>query len=248
MPRFSDIELRAFLDGNVSSDQEAEILAALEGDPDLERRLMKMDQTANTVSEAFQSVTPNRPAEDFLPAPSGRTLSVSPNVRLFAAACVGGLLLIGGYLGLSTANSDIRPWMHQVAAYQALYSADTISMVAHSPAEIAEQLARSEAALKIDLNGDTLSKLSGLALKRAQLLAFEGQPLSQIVFAGPAGQPIALCVFKDSGGTKERITYTRLEGLESASFSVGSYSFLLIGPVDKMAIETYAHQIRKIFT
>ena len=30
---FSDIELRAFLDGNVSSDQEAEILAALEGDP-----------------------------------------------------------------------------------------------------------------------------------------------------------------------------------------------------------------------
>ena len=75
--------------------------------------------------------------------------------------------------------------MHQVAAYQALYSADTISMVAHSPAEIAEQLARSQAALKIDLNGDTLSKLSGLALKRA-VARVRRTATSQIVFT-PCG-------------------------------------------------------------
>ena len=246
MSNFSDNDLRDFLDGTLPEKKSAEILEALTHDPDLEVRLMALDDLSALVSDAFKDVGPAQSAEAFVPAklPSPANSSKAP---LLIAACVAALLMVGGAFALKNTENSVAPWMHQVAAYQALYSSATISDVAFTEDEVLAQLAKSEAALDVDLRATELSDVTGLELKRAQLLAFSDQPLSQIVFADAGGLPIALCVFEDTSAPSDGIAYAELEGMQSARFSVGGFSFLLIGPTDDAAIEDYASRIRDIF-
>lgn len=245
MSHYSDTDLTAFLDGTLSEAKSNEILVALEEDPALEARLMTLDSVAARVADAFNDVGPQQSAEAFLPAAN----AMAPRLKtpLLIAACVGALMVVGVLFAFPKRSDEIAPWMHQVAAYQALYSKATVADVSFSDSEIAAQLARSERALNLDLRPQGLSNIAGLELKRAQLLAFEDQPLSQIVFSDEDGQPIALCVFEDESATTDGIAYAKLEGMESARFTVSGFSFLLIGPTDSASIESYASRIREIY-
>lgn len=245
MLNFSDTDLRAFLDGTSPDKKSAEILDALANDPALEDRLMALDDMSVVVADAFKDVKPVQSPGTFVPM--RRRAANSPKAPLLLAACFSGLLVVGGFFSLTYKNDGVATWMQQVAVYQALYSPATIADVAFTEDEVLAQLAKSETVLGVDLKAAELADVNGLELKRAQLLAFLDQPLTQIVFADAGGVPIALCVFEDTSAPSDGIAYTELEGMQSARFSVGRFSFLLIGPTDDAAIEDYASRIRDIF-
>lgn len=245
MLNFSDTDLRAFLDGTLPDKKSAQILDALANDPALEDRLMALDDMSVMVADTFKDVKPAQSPRTLVPMQP--RAANSPKAPLLLAACVSGLLVVGGFFSLTYKNDDVATWMQQVAVYQALYSPATIADVAFTEDEVLAQLAKSETALGVDLRATELADVNGLELKRAQLLAFLDQPLAQIVFADAGGVPIALCVFEDTSAPSDGIAYAELEGMQSARFSVGRFSFLLIGPTDDAAIEDYASRIRDIF-
>lgn len=134
--------------------------------------------------------------------------------------------------------------MQQVAAYQALYSTDTIKTISSTDNELISQLSLAESALSISLPKETLAQIDGLELRRTQMLSYDGQPLAQIVFSDNEGRPIALCIMLTADAPQSgAVNLVKRQGLESAAFSSGDFGFLLIGPTDASAISRYAHEI-----
>lgn len=246
MKTYSDEALRKFLDGDISEAEHAEIIAQLEQDPELEHRLMDLDHVGPVVHAAFKDIAPQT-AFDMSNFPPADTSHANRWRPLLIAATVTGIAVLGTGAFFNN-TSAVEPWMQQVATYQALYSPETIAHVVTDPAMQTAELQRAETALDIDLHSARLADVDGLSLVRAQLLAFEGRPLTQIVFADAAGQPIALCIIETGDGTDDGIAFAQLEGMPSASFSNDGFSFLLIGPTDTEAIASYATSFKGIFS
>lgn len=245
MSGFSDGELLAFLDGTLSEERSADVITALSGDPALELRLMALDDVAPMVRDTFEAVCEDRVAQVVLPSPDATTATARPwRPMLMAASLAAGIAVLGTLAALGPRDAEAG-WMDQVAAYQALYSRETIAGVGSPQADLIDQLARAEEALNIVLPKQELLQIAGLELRRAQMLAFEGQPLVQIVFADSAGQPIALCILMTGDAPPEgTLDLAQLHGLQSAAFSDDGFGFIVIGPTDAAAISTYADTIK----
>lgn len=124
-------------------------------------------------------------------------------------------------------------WQMQAALYQALYVAETVAPITATEESAARQLTRAERALARSLPRDALVKVEGLTFKRAQVLAFSGQPLIQVAYAAADGTPFALCIFRQGdGGADGRLGSEVLAGLASATWSEGDYGYMLIGGGD----------------
>lgn len=230
---FTDAELRAYLNGDTTQSDAVE--TALTQDPAFEARLMALDSVAPMVAFAFAGVGENRnAATSGLPASAAQRPWIWP---LLASACVGALIL--------TAALWPRPqpddWTMQVAAYQALYSSDTIAIVAPDPAALDQQFSHLQTAIGSAPDVDTLQSLPGLDLLRAQVLAHEGAPLGQIVFADAEGRPIALCYIAAQAGQQRSGTSTQ-NGLPGAHFVHAGFAYYLVGtPSEADAAELAEH-------
>lgn len=248
MTFFTDRELLDFLDGTLPATRQRELTEALLHDPDLETRLMEMDSVAPMVRDAFAGVGNTRTIEKLLPAlntPRKEPLAWRP---MLIAASVAAAIAVFGTFNTLNRGSEAGGWMQQVAAYQALYSVETIKTVSATQDELIAQLTQAESALNISLPKEALSRLEGLELRRTQMLAFEGQPLAQIVFSDNNGRPIALCILKtDDAPQGDVIQMAQLKGLESAAFSNAGFGYLLIGPTDASTINGLADDIKAVF-
>lgn len=230
---FTDADLSAYLESSGSAAKAAQIESALASDPKLEDRLMALDVLAVPVRDAIKPVGKTRSfVMPSLEAPKSRY--VWPAV----AAMLGVLLIYT--VGFSNPRSEAG-WMDQVATYQALYSPDTIAMIEPSPAALDTQFARVSEILKATVPQQVLEDATDLTLLRAQVLAFEGKPLAQIVFSNDAGLPVALCLIQGSDIDADVVLSTRSD-LQTASFSVGGFDYLLVGDIDAETTQTLATQ------
>lgn len=213
---FSDADLRAYLAGDAS--QATAIEAALAADPALEDRLMALDTVAPMVAGAFADVGEDRPVLQIAPPADARR----PIWPLLASACLGGLIVAASLWP----RAQTPDWTMQVAAYQALYSAETISIVAADAADIAQQFDHLSTNLGAAPDLAALQNLPGLRLLRAQVLTHAGAPLGQIVFADSTGRPVALCYI---ASTEDRSGTSTQRGLAGAHFTSHGFAYYLVG-------------------
>ena len=126
-----------------------------------------------------------------------------------------------------------------MASYQALYSAETVASLQFSESALRDQLTQAEARIGAEGLYELVSGLDELQLLRTQLLAHNGAPLVQIVFATESGVPVALCLMQNtSGQSAGGAPVTTLEGLASLAFDSTDHSWLLIGTQDAELIAT----------
>lgn len=241
---YSDDVLRQYLSGALDEAKAKEIETAMLSDADLEARLMAFDGLAGRVKAAMEELPSDErlaglaPTIALAPAPSRAPRPWA----MLAAACVVGVFI--GF-GASWFGAGAAPdWRTEVAHYQALYTADTISAIDLPPGEAEAQVNRVAAAVGATVPTAQLAALDGLALRRAQVLGFEGAPLAQIVFAHASGAPVALCLIRTGDSEAPRMG-ERL-GMASADWAVDGIEYLLIGDIGAEEMARQAELIRNL--
>jgi hypothetical protein len=144
------------------------------------------------------------------------------------------LLLAGGLADRLIVAVEQQPvpdapehWRDVVASYMQLYTPDTLASAPANDDLLARELDLVGNRLGLPLRLATVA-IDGAALKRSQLLQYDGQPLAQIAYLDPAYGPMALCIMRSAaapapGGTEQR------RGMNIAYWSGPGHVFMLIG-------------------
>jgi hypothetical protein len=131
-------------------------------------------------------------------------------------------------------------WQDAAATYHALYVTETLTDVAETASQAGIRLQGNAARLGQTIAPGHIDVVSGLTLKRSQLLGFEGRPLLQIAYLSENGAPVALCIMKSENAKPSNVRTATLQGMASARWAKDGFEYLLIGGADKEAIETAA--------
>lgn len=233
---FLDEDLRQYLSGHADDALSQRIEEALGHDDALSDRLMALDPLSAPIQAAFAPLTP----------PGRIRIDTSPTRSwggLGALAASWVLFIVAGLGVWMVGHAGGEDWHHEVAAYQALYVPQTIATLEATPDALDQQFARASEALGKDLSRTALDGLADLDLKRAQILGYGAEPLIQIVFAGPKGAPIALCIMARDGGASGPDQEV-LSGLAAVHWADEAWGYILIGGQDSTWLSAVGSDIR----
>lgn len=256
-----DTDLLAYVDGTISPADRARVEAAVASSPAVARRLAAMRASALPYAKAFErQAIPSMPAHlaehisDLL-----RVSAVPPRAAArgrprvwwgVAAAAVATLAVCGGALRVWMGNPAASPWVEAVASYQELYARETLASITADQALTQKVLSDSRIA------GVTVSipdlRATGLEFKRVQRLSFRGQPVIQIVYLPQAGDPVALCITRESS-VRGAPRFQQLGQMKAAVWHDGTLGYVLIAkntPVDLMELgrRISSGEIQSLFT
>lgn len=256
--RFSDEELVAYLDGEAEFAPIDAIKTALMTDKTLQKRLnsLKIDKVAlqNSMEAISETAKEQKALPDFLASgdmpPQMERILKPANANkagIFEGwqkvAAIALLAVAIGWCAKSfSSKNNLQSWHNYVAAYQALYSEETLAAIDQSEEKSIEQLQRVTGVLGKKIEITQLSTIKGLSYKRAQILGFKGQPLMQLAFLSDKGKPVALCIIKSKSNNNSIITHEVQQGLQAAHWKKGKFEYLLIGTNDADLIKSAAHK------
>lgn len=233
---FSDEELVAYLDGETAHTPADDIAIALRTDAVLAKRLAALRIDTHAIAESFQAtLNTEHKAPFIMEAPVQRNW-----MRHAAAAAIIGIV-VGFGVGQFSADMGDRDWKQYVAAYQFLYTTNTLSNVQTSPPFQRAELSQIGAAIGKQFSMAALTSMPDVAYKRAQVLGYRGQPLVQLTFLSSTGEPIALCIIRSGENGDAAIVQSEMEGMQSANWQANGYDYLLIGGQDKGLIGRMAN-------
>lgn len=236
---FNDEELVAYLDDEGEHAPIDEINAALQADPDLAKRLDALRVDTDKIAGGLGACLVKDRKPDFDLGEPAKTRWAIPAI---AASLLVALLAFGG--GHYWRDFEERQWKDYVAAYQFLYTTNTLSSVQNSDLVKQQELDRVGAAIGKKISVSQVAEFPEVEYKRAQLLGYKGKALIQLTFLSSTGKPIALCILRTSKRENKAVEFSELEGMSAASWKNGDYDYLLIGGEDDMLIE----RMSKIFT
>ena len=245
---FTDEELVAFLDKALPSDRSAEIERTRTSDATVRERLIALEVDLDAICGAFDLHLGAAPVDDLrqrLAANSAR--SRSPRIRDWRWIPLAAALFVGVGLGASGRSilqrTQAPDWHTAVAEYQALYTTDTLKPLKTDPALVARQVQFAATVLGRPVKVDNL-QVTGLELKRAQVLAFEHQPLIQFAYLDREQTPIAFCAMRTQA-PDEPVQISLINGLATAFWNRSGYGYMVIGGTDDSAIQAIAHTLEQ---
>jgi anti-sigma factor RsiW len=251
--RPTDADLVGFLDGELRTLQARWVASWLARDEELQQRLNLLAQGNGALRGAFGALlaeAPQAKLEAMLHDLPGYRAGVTvrsergswrirrgwPRLALLAAGLA--VFVTGAFvdrlvpewreaIGIEVAGDSEAEWREAVAQYMSLYTPETLSAIPDDAIPKERELTAVGAKLGIGLPLAEIS-LPGLALKRAQILQYDGNPLGQIAYLDPRGGVLALCIYadghKDSGPTTEQRV-----GLNIVHWASHGRAFMLVG-------------------
>lgn len=246
---FSDEELVSFLDGECDGELAAEISLALETDTQLQQRLQKLDLNIEDLRTGLDTLLAHAPKPELIESTQPQDMPrVQDNQkrRLMRHFTQIAALLLAGFIGYSLQflqPATIAPakkagWIDMVVNYQQLYSKKTLSFAAPDPDKARANLAALSKELGREINFDTATSRSDIALKQTSLLSYNGKPLVQMAYLSKTGTPLALCIIKSKKQGDAPPKYQSRSNMQMAVWRKDGYAYLLIGGQDPKLIET----------
>lgn len=245
MTTFTDEQLTAFLDGELPEVETLRIAEALETDKQLAKQLSLLEVDFFPIQQAFDQLLTVAPTEKLqsttqpVEAMPNQTVANDKYWMSYAvAACLA--LTIGVGIGHYTFQipPELVTWKGEVARYQKLYTNETLVSFTVTPDAANKSIDQVSNELGLILPAKRFL-LDGLVFKRAQVLAFNQKPLAQFMYQGLDGTPIAICVLKN-GKQDKAISLANIKGLNSASWNLDGFAFIVIGDTDSEVIENIA--------
>jgi len=237
---FTDEELVAYLDGESDFAPVADIEYALKSDQSLAKRLEQLDIDRESIFESFQQIQPEKSLDPMYLQTAANQNRPTPwrLVASVAVLCLG----IGFSMNSVLTKSGQPDWTEYVAAYQALYTSSTLTPVNQDQEALTAELTRVSAAIGKDISPEQLQISEEVEYKRAQVLGFDGTALIQLAFLTSMGEPMALCILRTGAEDSDVPSVGKMEGMSSALWSNGGYSYLLIGGKDDALISRLANE------
>ncbi|WP_113339246.1 zf-HC2 domain-containing protein [Rhizobium cremeum] len=235
----SDELLTAFIDGELDGEERDRIETLLEHDERVAARLEFLTRANFDYRHAFAPLlgeAPVRRLQAMLDDAAATKPSKAPSGGIsrrglfgaMAASVAAGIL--AGRTGLDWFGTDEEgggEWRGLVAQYMSLYDAQTLAGVLPTPAEQAAELADVNRRLDMRMTPAQLD-FGDLDYKRAQVLAYEGRPLAQILYLDPESGPLAFCIVR-SEGKAEPVRTEQRNGMTVVHWSDGGHGLMLIG-------------------
>lgn len=230
---FTDEDLTAYLDGEADAQLAESISAAAEHDVALQARIEALDMPLEAMTKSFDSLLEVAPAMNPMLFRSASGVSSAKLMTAMAASLVVGALI--SFLAFS--GEKLSDWRDYAAAYHVLYVNGTLAGVENSAIETTEMLSHLGNVLGHDVSQAPRDTV--LDFKRGQVLGFEGQPMLQLAYLSPLGDPVALCLIRTDGGDAD-IEMRSMEGLAAAQWQSDGIAYLLIGGTDSGLIKDAA--------
>jgi anti-sigma factor RsiW len=238
---FSNEDLTAYLDGEISPEVRRRIGSALTSDGNLRIRLETLTLDRATLKTAFEGLLQAAPAYPLKPAVTVKALPAPASNRLMFAAVAALCAVIGWGAATGLRQTTPPSWQEKAAIYHSLYVNGTITNINTDAANIQAELARVTTALGKDISLADLKRVAEFEYKRSQILGFEGRPLMQVAYLSRVGSPVVLCIMRSDATAALGVKTDVMQGMAAATWRKGTYEYLLIGGHDKALIERAAN-------
>lgn len=234
----SDELLTAFIDGELDGDERDRIERLLEQDAGVAERLEFLMRANLDYRHSFAPLLGEAPvgrlqsmlvAINMKPQPiMVGSISRRGLLGAIAASVMAGVLVgRGGLDWFEKDGEGPEEWRGRVAQYMSLYDSQTLSRVLPTAAEQAAELSDINRRLDMRMTPEQLD-FDGLDYKRAQVLAYDGKPLAQILYLDPDSGPLAFCIVRSDGKPAAMRTEQR-NGMTVVHWADGSHALMLIG-------------------
>lgn len=228
---YTDEDLTAFLDGEADPVLSRKITTALQDDAMLQSRcdaLQAPIASLRTTLDLAALQAPSMPRQMQL-----AKRSIVPRIGIAAA------IAASFALGMIASPGKPAPnWIDQVASYQALYVAETLTGPAQDTGLKERAFDHAQAMLGSSLTAAPV--IVGMTFKRAQILAVNGQTLLQIAYLADDGTPYALCLTQVTGAD-QGLQAGMSHDLSMASWVKDGLGYVLIGGSDPTRLTDLAN-------
>jgi anti-sigma factor RsiW len=267
MTELSDDLLVAYVDGQLARKQVRAVDKVLDQDDILAARVDALKHAHARLEAAFEAILAGEEMDvsaTSIPQDKGLLISWRAVNFTFAGLSLAGALALAGigfgwplsipgvgslpqfdWSSSQTVTIPVTPvnWQEEAARAHALLSRQTLEVGLESQANysfVALQLAK---ILGTDAKLPNLEP-QGFRFIRAQALRFGNEPLTQILYLGAEGGPLALYAKKGEGDGSATLKEGKLGDIRTVSWSEDGISYLLAGDVDASALTRMATRIK----
>lgn len=257
MTELSDELLVAYVDGQLARKQLRAVERVLDQDDVLAARVDALKHAHSRLEAAFEAILAGEELDvSAASAPEPEGLVIEWRVVKMAMAAIGIVaaiaLAVAGYgwplslpgsqtNGASSSTLAVSGWQEEVTRAQVLLSRESLEVGLESQANpdfIAFQLSQ---ILGADLKLPHLDP-QGFRFMRAQVLRFADEPLTQILYLGSQGAPLALYAKKGKGS--ETLVEQQYGSIDTVTWSEDGVSYLLAGEVDEPLLMRIATKVK----
>jgi len=252
-----DTLLMAYVDGELSPEQRAEVEAAISHSDELAARAAALQASVLPYRAAYdrQSVPPvpeslTRRIEELVSVSAPQERDARRGSRRFsmqwaAAAFVAGAICSGvltGYLGgVNPLKPGVDPWLQSVADYQVLYGRDTVANIREDKATTEQVLADIHQRDGMPVDVPDLRQV-GLKFKRVQRLNYHDRPLIQMVYLPERGDPVALCVIEENEGDAP-VRASRVGEMKTVTWRTNRLAYVLLAKTPSLDLQAIGDSI-----
>lgn len=267
MTELSDELLVAYVDGQLARKQTRAVDKVLDQDDVLAARVDALKHAHARLEAAFEAILAGEEADvSKVPVPQVDGLIISWSAVKIALAGLGlaaalALAAVGygwpvsfpelGFLPrlgerspeIEVAVTPPANWQEEAARAHALLSRETLEVGLESQANygfVAFQLAK---ILGTDPKIPNL-EVQGFRFMRAQILRYGGEPLTQILYLGVTGGPLALYAMKGGEDGSATLKQGRFGDIRTVAWSQDGISYLLAGDVDDTLLMRIATRVK----
>ena len=257
MMNVDDTLLMAYVDGELSPEQRAEVEAAISHSDELAARAAALQASVLPYRAAYdrQSVPPvpeslTRRIEELVSVSAPQERDARRGSRRFsmqwaAAAFVAGAICSGvltGYLGgVNPLKPGVDPWVQSVADYQVLYGRDTVANIREDKATTEQVLADIHQRDGMPVDVPDLRQV-GLKFKRVQRLNYHDRPLIQMVYLPERGDPVALCVIEENEGDAP-VRASRVGEMKTVTWRTNRLAYVLLAKTASLDLQAIGDSI-----
>ncbi|MCB8876997.1 anti-sigma factor family protein [Acidisoma silvae] len=241
----TDMELVAYIDGELSQDDRVRVELAMAADEGVAVRLAALSGATFGIRKAFTPLLSEAPVDRMLASLGDiATKSEQTHARTAGKATTFGrrgliaaglaLVVLGG-VGDHLAFAP-RPapdatgsghWRDIVASYVRLYTPETFANVSDDIALQTRQLQAVGNAMSLRLDPQAIA-YAGLQFKQAQLLHYDRTPIAELNYLDPRYGPMSLCIMPSTAAPSAPEAETR-RGLNVSYWNDGHRAFMVIG-------------------
>jgi anti-sigma factor RsiW len=238
---FSNEELTAYLDDEIAPDVRRRIGSALDNNANLKVQLESLRVDRATLKTAFEGLLRSAPPYSVKHVAAIKVVQIPTNNRMKFAVVATLCAMVGWVAATGLFRAAPVTWQEKAAIYHSLYVNGTISSVIADTVDTQVELERVTSALGKNILLENLKRVPEFEYKRSQILGFEGRPLMQVAFLSRMGSPVVLCIMRSNTSTTKAVKTDVMQGMAAATWSSGTYEYLLVGGIDKDLIARAAN-------